>query len=261
MKITISLEPSLEITSTQKDYFKAIEDLMYGYFSYLKNSDKKAVIAIDEFQKIVSLSDAQKIEELLRTIVIKRTNCSFIFTGSKRNMLLSLFNRSDRPSFKLGKEYALGLIDFDVFYKWTKERFSRKNIFLDEEAFKILYDSADGETRFVQMVSYELFKELPTESVIVASIMQRYIDDIIKSKNDLGVLLDTYTTVQQNTLKIIARTNGIGVYAKDILDEFGITKSACQSAIRSLTEKGIIFEQNNEFQFEDVEFKLWLQSL
>lgn len=259
VKLVVSASPAIEITSTQRDYFKAISDLMYGYFAYLKKNDLQAVIAIDEFQKIVSLAQSQKIEETLRTIVNKRTNCSFVFTGSKRNILLSLFNRSDRPFFKLGKEYSLGLVDCDVFYEWSKERFKRKNIFLDYEAFKELYLLSDGETRFIQMVSYELFRKLGSESVITIELVRDYVDSIIRSKKDLGALLDTYTINQQNALKIVAKTNGAGVFAKDILEEHEITKSACQSAISSLLEKGVLFDEDNVFQFEDVEFKLWLQ--
>lgn len=259
--LTIGAKPNIKITSTQKDYFKAIVDLFNGYFEYLEANNLQSVIAIDEFQKIVSLTQAQKIEETLRTIVNKRKNCSFIFTGSKRNMLLSLFNRSNRPFFKLGTQYHLGAIDEKVFYLWAKDRLKRKDIFLDKEAFNYLYNAADGETRFIQMISYELFKRLDKASIITVELMNEYINRIIKNNKDLGVLLDTYTINQQNTLKIVAKMNGKNIYNKEILDEYGISKGACQTAINSLLTKGVIFKDKKTYQFEDIELKLWLSKI
>ncbi len=261
VKLIISDSPKIELTSTEKDYYKALEQLFYGYFAFLKKNDFQAVIAIDEFQKIISLNKSEKVEALLRTIVNKRDNCSFIFTGSKRNLLLSLFNRSDRPFFKLGVEYHLGAIDFDEFYEWTNSRLNRKNIIIDKDAFRHLYDESDGETRFIQLVSYQIFRKQDSDSIVTLSVIIDYIEKIIKRKKDLGVLLDTYTTAQQNTLKIIAVSNGVNIFEEALVKEYDIKVSSIQSALKSLIEKGIVFKADNKIQFEDVEFKLWLKRI
>ncbi len=261
VKLVVSSSPSIELNSTQKDYFKAMEDLFYGFYNYLSKNNLQAVIAIDEFQKVVSLNDAEKIEALLRTLVSKRKNCSFIFTGSKRNLLLSMFDNTERPFFKLGTNYPLNPINKDAFYLWSKERFAKKDIFLDKDAFDWLYEESDGETRFIQMVSYELFRQGKKTSVITIKEMQECVSVILSKKKDLAALLDAYTTPQQNALKILAKTNGKNIYTQTLLDEFDLTKPRLQSAVKSLISKGIIYETDNELQFEDVEFKLWLKQL
>ncbi len=259
VKLTISSLPKIELISTEKDYYKALEQLFYGYFTFLKRKDLYAVIAIDEFQKIIALNQSEKIEALLRTIVNKRENCSFIFTGSKRNLLLSLFNRSDRPFFKLGVEYHLNPIDFNEFYDWISDRLKRKDIVIDREAFKYLYDEADGETRFIQLVSYQIFRKQESSTIITNSIIAEYIEYVISRKKDLNVLLDTYSTAQQNTLKIIASLDGINIFQENTLAEYDIKSSSLQSALKSLIQKGIVFKIDKTIQFEDIEFKLWLK--
>ena len=261
VKLVVSSSPSIELNSTQKDYFKAIEDLFYGFYNYLSKNNLQAAVAIDEFQKVVSLSEAEKIEALLRTLVNKRKNCSFIFTGSKRNLLLSMFNNSERPFFKLGTEYPLTPIDKQEFYLWSKERFAKKDIFLDKDAFDWLYEESDGETRFIQMVSYELFRQGKKASVVTLKEMQECVSMILSKKKDLAALLDAYTTPQQNALKILAKTNGKNIYTQTLLDEFDLTKPSLQSAVKSLSSKGIIYATDKILQFEDVEFKLWLKQL
>lgn len=261
VKLVVGTKPSIELKSTQKDYYKAIESLMYGYYAYLEKNDLQAVIAIDEFQKIVSLNQSEKVEALLRTLVNKRENCSFIFTGSRRNLLLSLFDQSNRPFFKLGVTYPLDAIEREAFYTWSKERFQRKEILLDKEAFDYLYDESDGETRFMQLVSYELFKRGESASVITTKIMSECIKNILKKKKDLSSVLDAYTTAQQNTLKILAKSDGNKLYESEVLNEFDISKATLQSAIKSLSAKGVVFETDGRIQFEDLEFKLWLKQL
>ncbi|PHQ88384.1 MAG: hypothetical protein COB42_08960 [Sulfurimonas sp.] len=261
VKLTISDSPKIELASTEKDYYKSLKQLFDGYFSFLKDSNLHAVIAIDEFQKIISLNESEKIEALLRTIVNKRENCSFIFTGSKRNLLLSLFNKSDRPFFKLGVEYPLLPIDMTEFFEWTQARFKMKNIILNKDAFEYLFDISDGETRFIQLVSYKLFRTTEDATIITRDKMMKYVALIIKSKKDFGMYLDTFTTAQQNTLKVIAINEGANLFDEKVLLDYDIKSSSLQSALKSLMEKGVVFKSDKYIQFEDIEFKLWLRFL
>jgi len=261
VKLTISSSPKIELTSTEKDYYKSLQQLFYGYFAFLKSKNLQAVIAIDEFQKIISLNKADKVEALLRTIVNKRENCSFIFTGSKRNLLLSLFNNSNRPFFKLGIEYPLEPIEMIEFFVWTESRFKIKNIILEQEAFEYLYDISDGETRFIQLVSYKLFRTQEDTSIITLNTMVNLVSVIIKSKKDFGIYLETFTTAQQNTLKVIAVSSGVNIFDEAVLIEYDIKTSSLQSATKSLMDKGVLFKSDKNIQFEDIEFKLWLRFL
>jgi len=260
IKLVVGTRPSIEITSTQKDYFKAIEDLIKGFYHFLVKNEIQGVIAIDEFQKIVSLAQAEKLEALLRTLTNKRENCSFIFTGSQRNLLLSMFDRADRPFFKLGANYHLESINKEVFFKWTAQRFQRKEIILDKSGFDFLYEEADGETRFIQMISYELFKEFDSVSVITLKDVQNKIKSVLKSRSELGQILDSYSTPHQNTLKILAASDGVNIYEAELLEIFEIKKGTLQSSVKSLLMKGMIFLNNGRYEFEDLEFKLWLKN-
>ncbi|PCH55116.1 MAG: hypothetical protein COC15_04745, partial [Legionellales bacterium] len=52
------------------------------------------------------------------------------FTGSKRNLLLSLFDKSDRPFFKLGTTYPLDAIEKEAFFHGAKNDLKEKKYFL-----------------------------------------------------------------------------------------------------------------------------------
>jgi len=260
ISMVISGTPELKIEAGDKNYYIAIENLFSDYFNYLRAKDLTFVFAIDEFQKIVSLPDFEKIEETLRTIAIKRKGLgSFVFTGSKRNILLGMFNEVSRAFFKLGSEMPLSPLDPDTFYDWALLRFQRKNIFLDRTAFRHLYDEADGETRFIQQVCHDLFRKGKDASVIEYSIMEEEINQLISKKSYIAQLFNKYTVPQQNALKIIVSCNGSEIYGKEILEEYSITKTSLQSAMKALLKENTLFKEDGVYIFEDVEFKLWIK--
>jgi len=261
ISMVLSSSPELKIESGDKNYYVAIENLFSDYFDYLRAKDLTCVFAIDEFQKIVSLSDSEKIEELLRTIVNKRGELgSFIFTGSKRNILLAMFSDVARAFFKLGSEMPLDSVKLDTFYDWAQERFHRKNIFLDRTAFNHLYEAADGETRFIQQVCHDLFRKGKETDVIDEQVMIKEIALLINKKSYITQLFNKYSTPQQNALKVIVACSGSEVYNKDTLEEYSLSKQSLQAAIKALLKENTIFEENNKYVFEDVEFKLWIKS-
>ena len=259
-KITLKLSPSpsFEIESTTRVYDEAIGDILESYFHYLEDNNLTAVVAIDEFQKIVSLPENLKIEEVLRTAISKRKNCAFIFSGSRRNWLLSMFNSPDRPFYKLGIEQHLSPIDEKVFYDWSLKHFSKKDIFLEEDAFSYLYEQADGETRFIQLISYKIYQGEESLSVVKRSKVKEYISEVIKGASSIPSYYNTFTIVQQNVLKIVAKQRGVNIYSAEVLDAFNISKASVQSAMKKLLDMGTLYEQNDRYFFENIELGMWL---
>ncbi|CAA6825018.1 MAG: Unknown protein [uncultured Sulfurovum sp.] len=261
ISLVLNPSPSLEIEPMAKVYDEAIGDLLEGYFKYLESKNLHAVIAIDEFQKIVSLPDNDKIEEVLRTVISKRKNCAFIFTGSRRNWLLSMFNSPDRPFYKLGIEHHLGPIDEKVFYAWVLGNLKKKDIFINEDAFSYLYSESHGETRFIQLISYMIFEDEKPLSMIDKKTVQTYIDKIVANAFSLPTYFNTFTIVQQNALKIIARHKGVDIYAAKNLEAYGVKKGSLQGAIKKLLDIGAIYEENRVYYFENVELGMWLRTV
>jgi len=261
ISLKLSPSPSFDIEPLSKVYDEAIGELLEGYFNYLESKNLHAVIAIDEFQKIVSLPENDKIEEILRTAISKRKHCAFIFTGSRRNWLLSMFNSPDRPFYKLGLEHHLGPINEKIFYEWVLKNVSKKEIFISQDAFAYLYEESHGETRFIQLISYMIFEEEEKLSIIDKAKIQTYIHAVTVNSFSLSTYFNTFSIVQQNALKIVAKSAGTDIYAAKRLEEYGIKKGSFQGAITRLLDLGAIYEDNKRYLFENVELGMWLRSL
>ena len=68
-------------------------------FNYLQKADKPCLVAIDEFQQIGKY-DEDTVEATLRTYVQYCSNAHFIFAGSQRHLMGSIFTSPSRPFYQ-----------------------------------------------------------------------------------------------------------------------------------------------------------------
>ena len=72
---------------------------LHAIFTYLKKSGKKIVIAIDEFQQITNYPE-KNVEAILRANIQQAGNINFIFSGSQKHILLSIFSQYGKPFYQ-----------------------------------------------------------------------------------------------------------------------------------------------------------------
>ena len=68
-------------------------------FNYLKEANKRCIVAIDEFQTIADYPE-QNVEALLRTYVQDCRNAVFVFSGSQKSMMSEIFSSPARPFYQ-----------------------------------------------------------------------------------------------------------------------------------------------------------------
>ncbi len=229
------------------------EELLEDFFEslYTISKDKKIVIAIDEFQQISTIKD-KKIDALFRKYVQdKRSkNISYIFLGSKRHMLTSLFEYG-APMFELATPIELKPIKENDIYNYVV-----KFLKIDEDIIKHIYELCDGETKLMQHIFFLLyfkFKEVNIDEDIVNEVLK----EILNYKTSIyRALLDTFTVNQKKTLKLILKYKN-GLFSRDVLNEQSLSKNVMQSAINSLIDREILDKSDDVFFIPDRAFELW----
>jgi len=229
------------------------EELLEDFFEslYIISKDKKIVIAIDEFQQISTIKD-KKIDALFRKYVQdKRSkNISYIFLGSKRHMLTSLFEYG-APMFELATPIELKPINADDVYTYVSQ-FLKVN----ENIIQHIYSLCDGETKLMQHIFFLLyfkFKDVDIDEEIVEEVLV----EILNYKTSIyRALLDTFTVNQKKTLKLILKYKN-GLFSRDVLNEQNLSKNVMQSAINSLIDREILDKSDDLFFIPDRAFELW----
>jgi hypothetical protein len=243
--------PSVNPKLASKDFDELLSDMFSGLRSYLERHNMKAAFCIDEFQQIKVVN--RPLDATIRKYIQKHNNISYIFSGSKRNTLLNLFQGQSSPLMGMVTPMELGSIKFETFYKYA---FSRVDI--PQEEFRIIYTHSEGETKLIQhiMRNYVL---LSAEGEVTADMaienVLNEVDSICKS------IFENLSANSRKTIKMLSEDNNVdGILSKENLNKHNISKSSLSSSIDSLLKQEIIYKDAKKYSLNGgigATFSLW----
>lgn len=134
----------------------AYEQTLKECFDYLAKTEKRVVIAIDEFQQIAAFPE-KGTEALLRSYIQFIPRVRFIFAGSKRHMMAEMFSEPNRPFYNSTQTFPLGTIDASAYYDFAARHFAEIGLTLPREIFGEIYKRFDGVTWYVQVILNRLY--------------------------------------------------------------------------------------------------------
>lgn len=249
----IEFKPSL----AHQSFDETMEDIFVNLSNYLKKHNKKAIIAIDEFQQIAAIKE-KNIEATLRTYIQNIDNIGFVFSGSKKHLLTQMFTNYAKPFYAQATPLKLGSIPKNQFYVFVAEKFEKTDKTIATEAFDALYEMADGESWLVQNICYHLWQSYK-------NIEKEHIDATINeiaamSDGIYKMMFDNFSNTQKSALKIIVNHRGANLLSKEVLSLNDISKSSLVSALNVLLDREIIDKNENIYYINDKLFEIWLKS-
>ena len=232
----------------------SFEEMFEDFFNSLNELSKtnKIILAIDEFQQIANITDV-KLDAMMRKYIQEKQNISYIFLGSKRHLLTSLFEYK-APLYELATHFELKPLELEAIFEYAK-----KYLDISLEMCKYIYERSDGETKMIQQILHLLYiqkeKEITKEEIDIVT------KEIINSKDSsYKLLFDTLGNNQKIALKIVGIYKS-GVFTTSILTQYNIKKQTLQSSIDSLLKKELIDKEDDRYFIPDRTFELWVEGL
>jgi AAA+ ATPase superfamily predicted ATPase len=232
----------------------SFEQMMEEFFNSIEilSKEKKIIIAIDEFQQIANLTDI-KLDAFLRKYIQTRTNTSYIFLGSKRHLLTSLFEYK-APLYEMAEHFELQPLKINDIYTYSSQYLK-----IELSTVEYIYEKCDGETKTIQHILHLLY--LQKELQVTIAMVDVALQEVINSKDaSYRLLFDTLNNNQKTALKIVAKYQS-GFFANEILDEYRIKKQTLQSSVEALFKKELIDKNDKNYFIPDRTFELWLQQI
>ena len=230
-------------------------------FEYLEKSPIPCYVAFDEFQVIAEYADCQ-MEAVLRSYIQHLVNTHFIFAGSKKHTMVQLFAAANRPFYQSTQMMSVGEIEEEKYACFAQDHLQRHKQTLSDEAFHELYTQVHGHTWYVQTLLNRLYQE--GESVITPEIVKRTLFAIVKENEPVyQTYCQLITERQQRVMRAIAAENGVKeVMNSRFLREHKLgSASTVRSAVQSLLDKELLFEDNGTYFVYDRFFSFWLANL
>lgn len=255
--VTGEPEVGLKLSEIEKPE-ATLEELL----SYMEEADMPCVIAIDEFQKITSFEE-DNIEALLRTKIQRLKNTQFVFAGSEKHLLEGIFNDPSRPFYNSVVFMQLLNIDKDVYTEFAVRMFRDYGKSVNTELVSALYDYFKGVTWYLQLSMNEAFTLAGQGMELGMECFEQILTNMVDTKR--FTFEDRYaslTEIQKSVLLAIAAEYPAvpTLTSKDFISKYNLkTASSVQTAIKGLTDKGILNFHDGIRQVSDILMLLWLK--
>ena len=234
------------------------EESLKRIFDYLRLSEKRVYIAIDEFQQITQYPE-KGTEALLRSYIQFLPNVYFIFAGSKQHMMADMFMSAKRPFYLGAQVMTLPLINIDKYADFANRLMAKKDMRISKEDFAYLYHAMDGQTWYVQAILNRIYENGDT---VTKSVIDSVIRDLINEQDGVfSTYYDSLTTNQALLLSAIAQAERVPyILSQEFISQYHLpATSSVNLALKSLIEKEFVYKESTGYIVYDRFFARWLR--
>lgn len=226
-----------------------------------KDKGKKIIVCIDEFQNINEYEDSLAFQRKLRAHWQTHTSVCYCLYGSKRHMLLSIFNDYSMPFYKFGDILFLQKIERKDWVAFISQRFADTGKQISDELSGMIADKMKNHPYYTQQLSQQTW--LRTSKECSEAIVNEAFNSLIGQLSLLFTnIIDSLTSRQINFL--IAVADGVVNFSsKDILKHYQLGTSANIKNLKKETlEKDLIdILPGNTIEIQDPAFEYWLKNV
>lgn len=259
-KFNFSTDPMNDFTVTLEwDELKQNPDEILNLAEKIcKDKKLDIVVCIDEFQNISHFSDPLAFQKKLRANLQHHQKAVYCFYGSKRHLMMQLFENKSMPFYKFGDVIYLQKIDKKYWVEYITSRFRKTGKLISKENAADIASHMENHPYFVQQLAHIVWvntKDKGTEKIIEKSLDDLLNQNAILYQRDL----DNMTNYQLNFLKALCGNNG-KLSSSETIRKYNLGTSANVIRIKnSLEGKEIIDITGKKIEFIDPAFKLWLK--
>jgi len=244
-KLTLSAFGQKLELSTKSHNPNTITEALLLLEKTAKETHKKIVFAMDEFQQIATISNNHTIEASIRHAVERSDNVTYIFSGSNRHLLEQMFNDRTRPLYHLCELLRLKRMKPEDLKSFIKKLSKDKwGDVLDADCLDIIVALTEQHTFYVNRLCRLLWKQ--THRPLSETIKQIW-EDYVYSQQWITDDLSKLTANQRNIMKALAKQPTAEIYAEYVRKSTGLPASSIEKTVSSLTKMDMIYCDEDGF--------------
>lgn len=237
-------------------------DIQFGLrhlLDFISEIRNELVFMFDEFQQIATYPE-KNIEQMLRSVIQACPRIPFIFSGSSKHMLESMFFSANRPFYQSSEIMYLDHIPEAEYEKFITQKLEASGRSISHEALDRVFRWTRMHTYNVQYVCNLLYES--GQEIINADDAGKIFHRILISNEPL---YSTYRNLipshQYKLLQAIAIENGIEKpMSGQFIRKYDLTSaSSVKTSLKALSDKEMIVLENDRWMVYDVFFSRWLE--
>ncbi|MBQ6957848.1 MAG: ATP-binding protein [Bacteroidales bacterium] len=232
-------------------------------FKFLEQTKRPNIIAFDEFQKINDYPE--NAAAILRSYIQQSNNTLFIFSGSSRHLLNSMFEYPMEPFYRSASSMDLAPIEMVPYTTFCQEMFRQYGKDIEMDAVAFVYKLFSANTYDLQEVMKETFQETRRNKTASIRDVQDAIGRLLDTRDmEFRDFLDKIENEKTRRLLLCIAHEGIakGLTSGGMIKKYHLDNaSSVQNGLKTLMGDNIhliTLVSKGVYQLQDRFFELWL---
>ena len=224
-----------------------------------KQKGIRIIVCIDEFQQLSNLAEYKDMEGKMRSVWQQQELTTYCMYGSKRHMMMDIFNNSNNPFYRFGQVVFLDKITKDNWMPFIIEGFRKTNKHISEDYASKICDIVECHSWYLQQLSFFIWNQ--TEKDVTAEEFSYGVKQLININTPMFQSdINKLTPAQLELLRAIA-AGETKFSSAEVNSKYNLgNPNTLAKNKRSLQEQDIIEKtKDNTFHFVDPIFKLWIE--
>lgn len=219
------------------------------------------VVCIDEFQQVGDFPDSLRIQKKMRSVWQHQKDVSYCLYGSKKHMMMSLFQKKSFPFYQFGDVQNLGLIPLSDWTPYIKDRFEIAGKSISDIDVEKICSTVEYQSSYVQQLAYSVY--LHTDNTVTPGGIEASIEDLVSQNTGVFVeQVKSLTTYQINFLKAVNSGISTGFGESSIRDEYNLGSASNIPRLKeALINKELIELTMDGYVIGDPVLKMWLNKV
>ena len=225
---------SAESVSPNLSGTELLEKTMAEFGEFLDAGKKQINIVLDEFQEITEIRN-RDIEGVLRAH-IQRQQASYFFVGSRRRVLLEMFNQRRRPFFQSALNFELRKLPHDELADFVSKRFDAGGKHCSQEMAGLIAACVEDHPYYVQKLCFFCY-EISGRTVTRKDVDAAFVELIQGERPVFEALLQGLAPQQIALLRAVARDPSKSILSMGYMRKHGLKSiGGIQSAAKKLEQ-------------------------
>lgn len=243
-----------------------VKDIKKSYETILNLPEKiaiskklKIIICIDEFQNIDGFTDSLSFQKRLRSFWQQHQNVTYCLYGSKRSLLIQLFEKRSMPFYRFGDMMFLGKIAPKHWEPFITGTFLKAKKKIKTEQVTKIIELMQCHPYYIQQLCYLIW--IRAGRMVKDSDLNASIEDLINQNSNLFEReAESLSNSKIAIIKAIAKGYHSGLSSGAVISEFKLGSSAnVTKTLKALDLDEIIDIRKGEYFLIDPSFELWFR--
>lgn len=249
------------IPGKENDAISNIKESLQILEHLLTKKKQKAILFIDEFQEVGVLTNNKGIEGAIRHVAQESEFLSFVFSGSNRHILSSMFDDRSSPLYMLCERINLSRIEAAHYVKyiqtvsrltWNKE--------IKESVITEILSLTDCHPYYVNALCHRVWTQHKDKPPLIPSVKENWSEYVLQEESKIAQELTALSTSQKKLLVTIAQGITDDLSGKSMLAALNLSSATVFKGLKSLEAKDYIHKnKTGQYQILDPLIKASLQ--